>query len=68
MELEAIVANGTELAVKEFLSVKSDGRPEDKKDLIDQLIKTGEYHLPKDKRLISRTKQVVDIQLEFLKE
>lgn len=67
MELEALIANGTELAIKEFLSVKSDWA-EGKTDLIRQLVLTGEYHLPNDRSIRSRTKEVVDIQLAFLKE
>jgi len=61
------VANGTEIAVKEFLSVKSDWSA-GKNDLIKQLISTGEYHLPVDRIIHSRTKDVVDTQLKFLKE
>ena len=67
MELEALIANGTDQAVKEFLSVKSDWSA-GKNDLIKQLISTGEYHLPDDRNIQSRTKDVVSIQLQFLKE
>lgn len=70
MEIESMIANGTDIAIRELLSVKSDWE-EGKKDLIHQLITSGEYHLPEereDKIIKSRTKEVVDIQLKFLKE
>jgi len=67
MELESMIANGTDLAIKEFLSVKSDWK-EGKSDLIKQLVTTGEYHLPEDRTVKSRTREVVDVQLSFLKE
>jgi DNA-directed RNA polymerase beta subunit len=67
MELEALLASGCDLAVKELLSVKSDWQS-GKDDLLRQLIKEGEYHLPQDREVKSRTKQVVDVQLQFLKE
>jgi len=67
MELEALIANGVELTIKEFLSVKSDWT-EGKNDLIYQLISKGEYQLPTDRTIKSRTKEVVDVQLQFLKE
>jgi DNA-directed RNA polymerase subunit beta len=67
MELETMIANGTDRAIKELLSVKSDWS-EGKDDLLKQLITTGEYHLPEDRVIKSRTKEVVDVQLKFLKE
>ncbi len=67
MEIESMITNGTDQAIKEFLSVKSDWK-EGKPDLIKQLITSGEYHLPEDRAVKSRTKEVVDVQLQFLKE
>jgi len=67
MELESMLSSGCDLAVKEILSVKSDWTA-GKKDLLRQLIIDGEYNLPEDRTIKSRTKQVVDIQLQFLKE
>jgi len=66
MEIEALLASGCDLAVKEILSVKSDWSA-GKKDLIRQLVVDGEYKLPKNRTIKSRTKEVVDIQLDFLK-
>lgn len=62
-----MLSSGCDLAVKEILSVKSDWTA-GKKDLLRQLIIDGEYNLPEDRTIKSRTKQVVDIQLQFLKE
>jgi len=67
MELESMLASGCDLAVKEILTVKSDWTA-GKKDLIRQLVLDGEYNLPENRSIKSRTKEVVDIQLEFLKE
>jgi len=67
MELESMLAAGCDLAVKEILTVKSDWIA-GKKDLIRQLVLDGEYNLPENRSIKSRTKEVVDIQLEFLKE
>jgi DNA-directed RNA polymerase beta subunit len=67
MELEAMLASGCDLAVKEILTVKSDWSA-GKKDLIRQLIVDGQYNLPEHRNIKSRTKEVVDISLKFLKE
>lgn len=67
MELEAMLAHGCDLAVKELLSVKSDWTA-GKKDLIRQLIVDGKYKLPENRTIKSRTKEVVDQQLMFLKQ
>ena len=67
MELEAILGSGCNLSIKELLSVKSDWSG-GKRDLICQLVESGEYHLPKDREIRSRTREVVEIQLQFLKE
>ncbi len=67
MEIEALITNGAELAIKELLSVKSDWS-EGKSDLIKQLTTTGEYHLPDNRTIQSRTKEVIDTQIKFLKE
>lgn len=66
MELEAILAAGCDTTIKELMSVKSDWSA-GKEDLLRQLILNGEYHLPNDREIKSRTKTVVDIQLQFLK-
>lgn len=67
MELEAMLAAGCDHAVKEILSVKSDWSA-GKKDLIRQLVIDGKYNLPENRTIKSRTKEVVDLQLMFLKE
>jgi len=66
MELESMLAHGCDLAVKEILSVKSDWTA-GKKDLVRQLVVDGKYDLPENRPIKSRTKQVVDINLQFLK-
>jgi len=67
MELESMLSAGCDNAVKEILSVKSDWTA-GKKDLIRQLVTTGEYNLPENRTIKSRTKEVVDVQISFLKE
>jgi hypothetical protein len=67
MELEAMLASGCDLAVKEILSVKSDWSA-GKKDLLRQLIMDGQYKLPENRTIKSRTREVVDLQLQYLKE
>jgi len=66
MEIESMLAHGCDLAVKEILSVKSDWTA-GKKDLVRQLIVNGKYDLPENRPIKSRTKEVVDIQIQFLK-
>lgn len=66
MEIESMLAHGCDYAVKEILSVKSDWTA-GKKDLIRQLVVDGKYDLPENRPIKSRTKQVVDTQLAFLK-
>ena len=67
MEIESMLAHGCDLAVKEILSVKSDWTA-GKKDLVRQLVIDGKYDLPENRPIKSRTKQVVDTQLKFLKD
>jgi DNA-directed RNA polymerase subunit beta len=68
MELEAIIAHGAQNVLKEFMTVKSD-YSEMKSDLIDQLVKTGEYKLNLDyKKHIGGSKKVVKKFIEFLKD
>lgn len=67
MEIEAILAHGCEKSIKEFMTVKSDWA-EGKKDFLRQLIESGKYVLPEDNRISSQTKQVVDVQIDFLKK
>ena len=62
-----MLASGCDLAVKEILSVKSDWTA-GKKDLIRQLVVDGKYDLPENRTIKSRTKQVVDAQIQFLKD
>ncbi len=66
MEIEAILAGGAEKTLKELFTVKSDWNA-GKKDLIKQVIKTGEYHFPDDVQISSRTKDVVMTIIDFLK-
>ena len=67
MEIESMLAHGCDLAVKEILSVKSDWTA-GKKDLVRQLVVDGKYDLPENRPIKSRTKQVVDLSLQFLKD
>ncbi|HOD62374.1 MAG TPA: hypothetical protein PKG96_09785, partial [Bacilli bacterium] len=67
MELEAMLAAGCDLAVKEILSVKSDWSA-GKKDLLRQLVTDCQYKLPENRTIKSRTREVVDLQLQYLKE
>ena len=67
MELESMLSHGCDLAVKEILSVKSDWTA-GKKDLIRQLVVEGKYDLPENRPIKSRTKEVVDQSLKFLKD
>lgn len=66
MEIEAILAHGCERAIKELITVKSDDTSE-KKNLLYQLTMNGTYNMP-DGQLKSRTKDVVDVLIKFLKE
>jgi DNA-directed RNA polymerase beta subunit len=66
MEIEAILAHGCEKSIKEFMTVKSDWS-EGKRDFLRQLIEHGKYVLPEDNKISSQTKQVVDVQIDFLK-
>ena len=63
---EAILAHGCEHTIKELITVKSDDTV-GKKELLYQLIKNGEFHM-KEGKFKSRTKDVVDVLLKFLKE
>lgn len=67
MEIESMLSSGCDLAVKEILSVKSDWTA-GKKDLVRQLVVDGKYNLPENRTIKSRTKEVVDLSLNFLKE
>lgn len=66
MEIESILAHGCEKALKEMLTVKSDFEA-GKKDLIEQLTRTGEYHFPDDIKIEGGTKTVASILIKFLK-
>lgn len=68
MEIEALLSNGCERTLKEFLTVKCDWNSE-KRKLMADLIKTGKYNLPDcDSEGQSKTKTVVNVLLKFLKE
>ena len=49
------------------MTVKSDWC-DGKRDFLRQLIETGKYVLPEDNKISSQTKQVVDVQIDFLKK
>ena len=67
MELEGVIASGCDKAVRELLTVKNDWNSQ-KKQFLNDLIKTGEYHLPeKIPEDSSRTKMVINTILSFLK-
>lgn len=68
MEIEALLTNNCgEKVLKELLTVKSDFTT-DKRNLIEQIITTGEYNIPKNIETIGRTRKVVSTILNFLKE
>lgn len=68
MELEGVIASGCDKAVRELLTVKNDCNSL-KKSFLNDLIKTGEYHLPeKIPEDSSRTKMVINTILSFLKD
>jgi DNA-directed RNA polymerase beta subunit len=67
MEIEGILASGCEKALKELITVKSDWN-EGKRDLVKQIISSGKYNFPDDISLSSRTKDVVETIIEFLKD
>lgn len=67
MELEGILAHGCDKAFKELLTVKSDYEA-GKKDLIDQLTKTGEYHFNGTSAIEGGTKRVVSTLIKFLQD
>lgn len=64
--MSKILAHGCERAIKELITVKSDDTAE-KKKLLRQLTRDGTYNMP-DGQLKSRTKDVVDVLIKFLKE
>lgn len=68
MELESVMASGCDKAVRELLTVKNDWNVE-KKNMLQNLINNGVYHLPKDiPEDSSRTKTVINTILKFLKK
>lgn len=67
MELEGLLAHGTDKATREILTVKSDYSA-GKQDLIKQLIEKGEYNFPDDVRMEGGTKKVVTTYAKFLKD
>lgn len=67
MEIEGMLANGCDKALKEFMSVKSDW-VHGKKDLVKQFITSGEYKFPDDIEVTSQTRNVVNILIDFLKD
>jgi DNA-directed RNA polymerase beta subunit len=67
MEIEGLLAHGTDIAVKEFLTVKSDHSIE-KRKMLKELITDGTYNMTPDLESVGRTKKVVETILTFLKE
>lgn len=67
MEIETIIAHGCDRTLKEFMTVKSDHNQE-KKELTDQIIRNGEYNMKLDSTNSGKTKKIVDILLNFLKD
>jgi len=67
MEIEGILAHGTEQALKEMLTVNSD-YTEGKPDKMKQLIETGKYHFPENIRIEGGTKKVVSLLAKFLQD
>jgi len=67
MEQESIAANGCIKALRELLTVKSD-YIDMKPDLLRQIIKTGEYHMPKIDSSNSGTKQTISALIKFLND
>ena len=67
METEALLSHGADLAVKEFLTVKSD-HSDEKRKLLKEIINTGEYNMSPNLESIGRTKKVVSTIINFLKE
>ena len=64
---EGVIASGCDKAVRELLTVKNDWNSE-KKHFLNDLIKTGKYHLPETiPEDSSRTKMVIKTILSFLK-
>ena len=67
MEIEGVLASGCEKALKELITVKSDWN-EGKRDLVKQIISSGRYNFPEDIKISSRTKNVVEAIITFLKD
>jgi DNA-directed RNA polymerase beta subunit len=67
MEIEALLSHGVDLSVKEFLTVKSD-HGDEKRNLLKQVVETGEYNMTDKLESVGRTKKVVSTILNFLKE
>ena len=68
MEIEALLASGCDLTVKELLTVKSD-RSEEKRKLVKEIIEEGEFNMSlDDENGGGQTKKVVAGILNFLKE
>lgn len=53
--------------MKEFLTVKSD-HGDEKRNLLKQVVETGEYNMTDQLESVGRTKKVVSTILNFLKE
>lgn len=67
MEIEGVLAHGCDKALKEMLTVKSDYEA-GKKDLIEQLIRTGGYNFPETNHIEGGTKRVVSTLIKFIQE
>ena len=66
MEFDSLLAHNLSQAIREFRTVKSDSSNL-KVDLINQIISTGKYELPKHKTK-SYTKLIIDSLVHFLNE
>ena len=67
MELEALIAHGCEPFIKELMTVKSDNSSM-KKDLLRQVIQTGEYNMIDIHDNEDRTRLAIETLVKFLKE
>lgn len=67
MELEGLISHGAENCLKELLTAKSDHESE-KRNLIDQIIRNGNYELPENLNSEGGTKKVVSTLIKFLQD
>ena len=67
MEIETIIAHGCERALKEFMTIKSDHNQE-KKNMMEEIVTKGDYVMNFDSTSTGKTKKIVDVLINFLKE